>query len=221
MINLLFNYNFYNAIKKGDEMIKVMIIDEHKSVLDAFSTVIDKQEDMQFVAGAASSRLVEVLFRKELPDILLTAVFIEKANSGIELTKKVKANFPQIKIITMSGFNDLSYIPEAKNAGADGYVLKSRPLAELLTTIRAVMDGKKIFPRHVQLSTKFGKTKFSSRELEVLNLLCKSYKKKEVAEALQISPGTVKRHVENMLNKSGYRTSMELVINALKNGHKR
>ncbi len=198
-------------------MIKVMIIDEHKSVLDAFSCVVDAQEDMVFVAGASSSLIGEELCAKYQPDVVLTAIYIEKSHSGIELTKKIKERFPNIKVITMSGNNDISYMSEAKKSGANAFISKAQPLAELLKAVRAVVRGEKIFPIAAKLQTEYGEVRFSDRECDVLRLLCKSLKKKEISEILEISPGTVKRHVENMLLKSGCKSSMELVVNVIEN----
>ncbi len=202
-----------------------MIIDDHKAVLDAFSSIIDKQDDMRFIAGYTKSDMIEYLFceQKELndtnmPDIILTDISMENAYSGIELTKKIKRFFPDIKVIAMSGFDEISYIPEAQNANADAFVSKSKPLPEFLKTIRGVMTGKKIFPPLMQIPTITGESPFSERELEVLRLLCKSYNKKEIADSLKISSGTVKRHVENMLIKSGCKTTMEMVVHVIGNG---
>ncbi len=199
-------------------MIKVMIIDGHEAVLDAFSNVIDRQDDMECIAGSANSHHIEELCEKLMPDILLTAVYVEQKDSGIKLTQKIKQSCPQIKIVTMSSFNDIAHIPEAKNAGADAFVSKSRPLSELLSTIRTVMSGEKVFPSAVEVNTSNGTVNFSGRELEVLRLLCKSYKKKEISEQLNISQGTVKRHVENMLSKAGCKSSIELVVQVMEKG---
>ncbi len=199
-------------------MIRVLIIDDHRSILDAFSSMINAQEDMSLVGSLTSTKEALQYCYDLLPDVVLTDISIDKHNSGIELTQKIKDRFKSAKVIVMSGFDEISYIPDAKAVGADAFLSKSRPIPEFIDMIRAVMKGEGTFPDPITIPTASGQSPFSDREIEVLRLLCRSYSREEIAEELNIAQGTVKRHMENMLIKSGCKKTMELVVHVIGNG---
>ncbi len=193
-------------------MIRIIILDDHQVITDSCSHIINEQKDMVCIATASNSSQAEKMCKTLKPDLVLADISIESSMAGIEFTKKIKAIFPQIKIILMSGFNEISYIPLAKEALADAFLSKAQPLENFLVAIRTVMNGEKVFPEPYQIPSPQGETLFTQRELEVLRLLCRSLTRKEIADELEISIGTVKRHIENMLVKSNCKSTMELVI---------
>ncbi len=200
------------------EKIKVLLVDDHKSVLDAFSSIISAQDDMVLIGSATTTSMVAELCIKLNPDLVLTDISVEENISGIMLTERLKKQFPELKIVVMSGFDEISYIPGAKSAGADAFLSKSRPINEFVDMIRAVMRGEGSFPEPIQIPTASGESPFTERELEVLRLLCQSYSRKEIADEMGIAIGTVKRHLENMLLKSGSKNAMDLVVYVIGNG---
>ncbi len=199
-------------------MIKVLIIDDHKSVLDAFSNVINAKDDMELVGSFTTTAFAVELCQKLKPDVVLTDISVEAGDSGIMMTKKLKSQISDIKVIVMSGFDEISYIPGAKSAGADAFLSKSRPIEEFVDMIRAVINGEGGFPEPVRIPTASGESPFTERELELLRLLCHSYTRKEIADEMGIATGTVKRHLENMLIKSDCKNAMELVVYVIGNG---
>ncbi len=199
-------------------MIRVFIVDDHKSVLDAFSNVIDREADMTFIGSATSTEFVSSICQKLRPDVVLTDISMEQNDSGIELCEQLKKTYPEIKIIVMSGFDEISYIPGAKLAGADAFLSKSRPIEEFVDMIRAVMKNEGTFPEPVQIPTVNGESPFTDREIEVLRLLCRSHSRQEIADEMGIALGTVKRHLENMLAKADCKSAMELVVHVIGNG---
>ncbi len=199
-------------------MIKVFIVDDHKSVLDSFSNIIETQEDMEFIGSASETKTAMLMCKELKPDVVLTDISMEHSKSGIVLAEKIKFEFPHIKVIVMSGFDEISYIPEAKKAGADAFLSKSKAIDDFVDMIRAVMQGEGTFPEVVQIPTASGEAPYTERELEMLRLLCRSYSRKEIADEMNIAEGTVKRHIENMLLKSGCKSSMELAVYVVGNG---
>ncbi len=199
-------------------MIKILMIDDHQSILDAFSNVINAEKDMKLVGSINNTKETLSLCKRFSPNVVLTDINIDAYNSGIELTKNIKELYPKIKVIVMSGFDEISYIPGAREAGADAFLSKSRPIPEFIEMIRLVMCGEGTFPEPITIPTATGQSPYSDREIEVLRLLCRSYGRDEIAEELGISSGTVKRHLENMLIKSGCKKTMELVVHVISNG---
>ncbi len=199
-------------------MIKVLLIDDHQSVLDSFTSVISHEEDMKLIGTLTDASFALQACRKFKPHVVLTDVCTDNSSSGIDAAKEIKATYPEIKIIIMSGFDEISYIPNAIAVGANAFLSKTRPIHEFVDMIRKVMEGEGSFPEPVEIPTVKGLPPFSQRELEVLRLLCKAYKREEIAKKLDITPGTIKRHVENMLLKSGCDTTMELAVYVTSNG---
>ncbi len=199
-------------------MIKVFIVDDHKSVLDSFRNIVEAEHDMEYVGSASDVKSVVRLCKEACPNVVLTDVSMEKSDSGITLTEKLKFEFPEVKVIVMSGFDEISYIPKAKEVGADAFLSKSETIESFVDMIRAVMKNEGSFPETFQIPTATGEAPFTERELEILRLLCHSYTRKEIADEMHIAEGTVKRHIENMLTKSGLKSTLELVIYVIGNG---
>ncbi len=199
-------------------MIRVLLIDDHQLITDSIKNAIKCKADIQVVGTIKDASLGLKLCTELTPDIIITDVCTDNGSSGIVATQEIKKAFPPIKIIVMSGFEEVSYIPSAIEAGADAFISKSRPLNDFVDMIYNVMQGEKHFPSPIQIPTASGHAPFSTRELEVLTLLCKSYKREEIAQELCISVGTVKRHIENMLEKSGCTSAMELAVHVTSNG---
>ncbi len=200
-------------------MIRVFIIDDHKSVLDTFSNSLKAEKDIEYVGSTDDLKAVISLCKEAKPDVVLTDISMEKSDSGITLAEKLKFEFPTLKIIVMSGFDEISYIPKAKQAGADAFLSKSKSISEFVDMIRAVMEDKGTFPEELQIPTASGESPFTERELEILKLLCHSYSRKEIADEMNIAEGTVKRHIENMRTKADCKSVMELVIFVIGNGY--
>ncbi len=199
-------------------MIKLLLIDDHQSILDSFSSVIKQNKDIQLVEMLTDASKALSICNKHKIDVVLTDVRTANDESGIEATKQIKKTFPNIRVIVMSGFDEISYIPTAIEAGADAFVSKTRPIQEFVEMIKKVMVGEGSFPHPILIPTIGGQASYSSRELEILRLLCKAYKREEIATELSISVGTVKRHIENMLTKSGCKTTMELAVYVIGKG---
>ncbi len=199
-------------------MIKVLLIDDHQSILDSFNSVISCEKDIKLVGTLTDASKALDACKDLEPHVVLTDVCTENGNSGIVATSDIKKQYPHIKVIVMSGFDEISYIPSAKESGASAFLSKARPIHDFIQMIRAVNKGQESFPQPMQIPTASGQMPFTQREIEVLHLLCRSYKREEIADALCISLGTLKRHIENMLEKSGCTSAMELAVYVTGNG---
>lgn len=149
--------------------------------------------------------------------------------SGIEVAKKINTDFPDVKIIAVSMYNEESIVSEMLNNGAQGYILKNTGRAELVQAIETVAAGQTYFskdvtetimgallkkPTHKKTST-FLIPEISKRELEVLALIVKEYTTPEIAEKLFISLKTVESHRSSLVSKLNVRNSAGLVRAAI------
>ena len=127
-------------------------------------------------------------------------------------TRQIREVYPDLKIIVMSGFDEISYAPRAKEAGADAFVYKSKSMAFFLEIIQKVLAGEQWFPEPRTIPLPKGEAPLTARAMEILRLICQYRTRNEIARELFIQPDTVKYHVSNMLAKTGCSTTAELAI---------
>jgi len=199
-------------------MTDVLIVDDHQALRDSFMRLFETMEDFRVVGEAANASYSDLFCQRLQPDLVLMDVCTEDGASGLQATKLIKEKYPKIKVIVMSGFDEISYAPRAREAGADAFVYKSRSLEFFGEVARDVMEGGSYFPEPKKIPVPMGEAPLTDREMEVLRLLCQHKSRKEIAAELYISEMTVKRHVSNMLEKTGFADSVELAFYMITNG---
>ena len=197
---------------------RVIVVDDHDMILDSFARAFSEADDFQIVKTLTSAAAVEQACVELHPDLLIMDVCTEGGASGLEALAAIKPNYPDIKVIMMSGFDEISYAPRARALGAQAFASKTNGFGFFVDIARSVMDGQVYFPEPKKIPLPSGEAPFTPRELEILRLLCASKSRTEIAETLMISEKTVKRHIENMREKTGYSSMVELIIYVLSNG---
>ena len=199
-------------------MIKVLIVEDHESMCDALKKTFDDTNEFTVVGDVPNANLALLYCQKLNPDLVLVDVCTEGNASGIKATKDIKKSCPYIKVIIMTAFDEISYLPRAKSAGADGFIYKSKSLNYFLKTSKEVISGKNVFPEEKKIPVSMGEVPLTDREMEVLRLVCKHMSNKEIADELFISESTVKYHKANMLAKTGFSKSIDLAFYMITNG---
>ena len=199
-------------------MNKVLIVDDHESMCDSLSQALTSTNNFIVVGTLKSADHAELYCMKLKPDLVLMDVCTEGGASGLEATKIIREKYPDIKIIVMSGFDEITYAPRAREAGAQAFVFKSKSLDYFVEVARGVMHGESFFPEPKIIPTAMGEAPLTEREMEVLRLLCKHMTNKEIAEELFITEHTVKYHKSNMLAKTGFKKAVDLAFYMISNG---
>ncbi|MGY3725411.1 two component transcriptional regulator, LuxR family [Granulicatella balaenopterae] len=200
-------------------MYKLLIIDDHASMREAIRQAFVATNRYQVVSELATSDLAEAYCQKLQPDLVITDVCCEHGTSGLEATQVIKTHFPTIKVIIITAFDELSYIPRAKKVGADAFIYKSKSLQYFIEVADKIMQGEKIFSKPKEIPLALGETPLTEREMEVLRLICKHMTNQEIATELYISENTVKYHKSNMLAKTGFTKIIDLAFYMLSNGY--
>ena len=186
-------------------MIKVLIVEDHASMRESLTTALTAAGDFT-VVGEVPNADYALDFCKHLrPDLVLMDVCTENGASGLKAVEAIRNSCEEVKIIVMTAFDEITYIPRAKAAGANGFVYKSRSLTYFLEAAREVMAGGWVFPEPKTIPMPQGEAPLTDREMEVLRLMCKHMTNKEISQELFISENTVKYHKMNMLGKTGFR----------------
>ena len=202
-----------------DKPIRILIADDHFVVRMGLAALINTQPDMTVVAEATDGQQAVELFRQHRPDIALLDLRMPEMN-GIEAIAAIRSEFPDARLIVLSSYDGDEDIYRALQAGARGSLLKNMLREGVLETIRTVHAGLRRIPEEVaaRLAERMSRDPLTAREMEVLELIVRGKSNKEIAHALKITEGTVKIHVNNILNKLGVTDRTQAAIFALKHG---
>ena len=199
-------------------MDKVLIVDDHESMCDSLFNALTSTDDFIVVGTLKNALHAELYCIKLNPDLVLMDVCTEGGASGLDATKVLREKYPHIKVIVMSGFDEITYAPRAKEAGAHAFIYKSKSLDYFVEVAKGVMEGKNYFPETKTIATTVGEAPLTEREMEILRLMCKHMTNKEIADELFISEHTVKYHKSNMLAKTGFDKALDLAFYMISNG---
>lgn len=212
---------------------RLIIADDHQFILESIEILISTMPDVEVVGiynNAAG--VLEALKSDENIDIVLTDNNMPEM-TGIELTYKIRQEYPKTKVILLTVSEDAATIQAAFNAGISGYLMKKAGRIELETALKTVMAGKKYFSESVvfellnrdknmaELDNEPVAEKLknlSDREIEIIKLIANELNSNEIAERLFLSPATVETHRHNILKKLGLKSSIGLVRFAVDNG---
>lgn len=213
------------------EQIKVLVIDDHQLIIDGMRFVLQDEEHVVLVGGAGSMAEALSFLEKNEVNVVLADISMPQ-HSGIEITRKIKEIYPNIKVLALTMHEDISMISRMVEAGASGYILKRTNMNELIEAIKVVASGGKYLSREVQailmdsLGGNAGVTMIaedstaplSARELEILNLIAKEYNNEEIAKKLFISERTVETHRRNIFTKTKTKSIIGLFKYAVQHG---
>ncbi len=208
--------------------IKVLVADDHQLFREGLINLLQSAEDIEVIGQAEDGESAIERVNKLKPDVLLIDIAMAKMN-GIEATKILKGQMPELKIIAVSMHSDKQYVKGMLEAGADGYLLKNCTYRQLTDAIHSTYDGKKFLSEDIteiviegylhaapEESDKF--SQLSEREKEIFVLLAEGGSTREIGEQLFISVKTVGTHKQHILEKLQLKTNSDIVKYALKKG---
>ena len=182
--------------------IKVLCVDDHPLVRKGIASILANESDMRLVGEAGNGREAVELFRAHHPDVTLMDLRMPGVD-GIEATRSIRREFPDARIIALTSYDGDQDIYRALEAGVRGYMLKEMVHTDVLRAIRTVHSGKRLMPAEVaeRLSEYFPQVALTPREVEVLTFVAHGLANKEIAEKLGTASGTIKMHIQNILEK--------------------
>jgi two-component system NarL family response regulator len=204
---------------EGSAPIRVMIVDDHPIVRDGIAALIERSSDLCLVAEAADGGQAVSLFARHKPDVTIMDMRMPVL-SGVEAIAAIRETFPDARIIVLTTYDGDQDIYSGMRAGARGYLLKDASGHELLEAIRLVFHGQTCMPPIVaaKLAAHISRPELTSREMEVLRAIARGASNLEVANKLFIAEGTVKAHVNSILNKMGVGDRTSAVTQAIQRG---
>lgn len=204
------------------DKIKILVTDDHPMVLEGMRGILTQISFVDLVGLASNAYEAMEMIKQHSPDILITDINMPEI-SGIELTAKVKLEFPVVKVIAMSTFNERSYISQMIAQGAMGYLVKSASKEEIEEAILTVYEGRLFMSLDINISKSDQQQAkklplLTSREKEVLVMIAEGLTSPQIAGKLFLSPHTVDSHRKNLLTKFEVNNTAGLIKVAARHG---
>lgn len=211
------------------EKLRILLADDHQMLRDGLRLLIDAQPNMRVVGEASNGHEALLKTREVSPDLVVMDLSMPEMN-GLEATQRLRAEFPQVRILALTAHEDESYLAQLCKAGAAGYVLKRSAGDQLLQAIITVANGglhfepalaSKALARQVAAQsgpTTAGPELLSEREREVLILVAWGFSNKEIASDLHLSVKTIETYKLRIAEKLGLRSRARMVQFALSQG---
>lgn len=199
--------------------IRVLVIDDHNVVRQGIVAILNQQSNITVVAEANNGVAAITQHRTYQPDVTLMDLRMPQMQ-GLEAITQIRQASPQANIIILTTYDTDEDIYRGLQAGARGYLLKDATAEDLTQAVRQVHAGKRYIPSNVamKLAERMDTDELTSRERDVLNLMVLGSTTTGLAEALSVSEGTVKFHINNIFQKLGVNDRTQAVVVALRRG---
>jgi DNA-binding NarL/FixJ family response regulator len=213
----------------GSQTIRVVLADDHAVVRKGIREFLEDEGDISVVGEAADGQQAVDLVAEHDPDVAVLDIQMPGL-SGIEATRRIKAGYPDVRVLVLTAYDDDPYIFALLQAGASGYVLKTADSAELVRAVRTVYQGESALDpavaqkvvQHLASGRPLGAQTtveaLTERETEILRLVAEGLTNKAVGQALGISDRTVQGHLANIYGKLQVGSRTEAVTEALRQG---
>ena len=208
------------GICKVDQVFKaynVLVVEDSKITRDMVERYIAGSNDYVLASTLENAANAEIVCMRGNIDLILMDVCTADDESGLVAAEKIKKRHPEIRVIVMTSMPEYSFIQKAKAAGCDSFWYKEYGVVPLIEVMDRTMCGESVYPDETP-TIKIGEAdsnELTDRELDVLRQLAHGYKYDEIAVNLVVSTNTVKFHIKNLLTKTGYRNTLQLVVDVV------
>ena len=200
--------------------ITVLLVDDHSLVRRGFRRMLEDEPDMVVVGEAGDGADAVKLARELKPKVVVMDCALPNMN-GLDATREILEDLPETAVLMLSMHSENTWVRQAMDAGAKGYILKNAMNLELGAAVRRVAAGETVFDPQVESASLLKGERSSGltpRELEVLQLIVEGKSNKEIATVLDLSANTIAVHRANIMNALGIHKTAELVVYAIRAG---
>ena len=195
-------------------MTNVLIVDDSRVARSYMESVVNGSADYHLVGVLTNTDMVDIACKRNAVDMVLMDVCIDNTESGIDAAAALRRMFPALKIIIVTSMVEKSYIDRAREAGADSFWYKDVSPEELIDVMNATVRGEHMWPDDtptVKLGVSTSK-ELTDAQLKVLRLVCEGLQNDEIAQKLNISVRTVKWHISQILEETGFSNKTQLAV---------
>jgi len=212
---------------KGKMPLRIIIADDHPLLVDGLRRVLEEMNDVEVTEPVGNGRQLLLRLRESPVDMVLLDLQMPQLD-GLETLRILQKEFPRLKVVIFTNYNQQKLLREARNLGASGYLSKSCTSQELKEAVRTVEDGSTWFPKEspsaaedspsVFVNDFMKKYQITQREVEIIRKIALGYTTKEIGEQLYVSEFTVNAHRRNICRKLDIYTPVGLVNFAKEHG---
>lgn len=195
-------------------MTNVLIVDDSRVARSYMESVVNNSADYHLVGVLTNTDMVDIACKRNAVDMVLMDVCIDNTESGIVAAAMLRRMFPALKIIIVTSMVEKSYIDRAREAGADSFWYKDVSPEELIEVMDATVQGGHMWPDDtptVKLGVSTSK-ELTDAQLKVLRLVCEGLQNDEIAQKLNLSVRTVKWHISQILEETGFSNKTQLAV---------
>ncbi len=199
---------------------RVLIAEDFLMTRQFIGNIINASEDFELAASFPNASEAADYVSQKYVDLAILDIVMQDGQSGLSAAKRIKDIRPETKIIIITSMPEVTYIDRARKIGIESFWYKEIQEQPILEVMRRTMNGESLYPDSTPV-IKLGNavsTEFTEREIEVLKALIDGSSNKEIADKLGIKERTVKLHITNMIEKTGFRSRLELAIKARTGG---
>jgi len=206
--------------RAGRGPIRVIVVDDHLVVRKGIAAILAVDTDFELVAEAGSGEEAVEMYRQHHPDVVLMDLRLPGTMDGIDAIQMICATWSKARILVLTTYSGDENIHRALEAGARGYLIKDMVDDRLFTAIRAIHEGRRYLPAEVavRLAEHGPRVDLTDREKEVLILMARGLRNREIGQELAVTEATARTHVENISAKLGVSTRTEAVVMAIQRG---
>ncbi len=204
----------------AEQRISVLLVDDHSLVRRGFRRMLEDEPDINVVGEASDGEEAVKLARALKPNVVVMDCALPGIN-GLQATRKILQHLPKTLVLMLSMHTEDTWVRQALDAGARGYVLKNAMDLELGSAIRRIMNGETVVDAQLSQQENLKGERnagLTPREVEILQLICEGKSNKEIASQLDLSANTVAVHRANIMDALGIHKTAELVVYAIRNG---
>ena len=196
---------------------KIIICEDQKILLDGLASSLGKEKTFEIIALISSADDILPTLEEKGGDIVLTDIITDNKKNSLEVVESIRAKFPNVKIIAITGFPDITFMETAHKVGVNSFVYKNISTQELISVIKNTYAGYSVYPtsdntKDMVLST------LSETELTIVRLYCSGKERDEIAEELFMSKSSLKAHISSILQKTGFPSIARVAIYAVSAG---
>ena len=196
-------------------MVNVLIVEDSKITRNTIERLLSAQGEYSVKASIENAANAEIACLSGNIDLILMDVCTADGESGLLAAKSIKLNYPKIKIIIMTSMPEHSFIKKAQDYGCDSFWYKEYGNTDLIDICSRTMNGESVWPTELPVIPVgcTDSTELTEKEYEIIKNLSLGLKYEEIADEMGITVNTVKYHVKNLLQKTGYRNTVQLAVN--------
>ncbi|MGN1358032.1 MAG: response regulator [Bacilli bacterium] len=198
---------------------KIMIVEDQALLNNMMQKILSN--DYEIVCTCTSAKDMMNLYEKYTPDLILTDVITKDGANGIDYGREVKEKYgKKVKILAITGIPEITFLDNAKKYNLDGMIYKDVDSESLLASINQILNGYTLFPDNYIYNEENEKLKkLSAKEIKIIKLLCEAMDREAIANELNITSGTLKNYITNILNKMEFDSISKLTIFCISNGY--